>query len=453
MKKLLALFLSCLMLMTGCSVKDSSGIDETNNIVSEITEATEKNDVVSGDNYIESQTQETIVSESTAATEIESEYRTEPPLDVTQNFTDEEYVESLNFLSMNDPELLQYIEDSVYYDLVEQLNSEDYFVENVEAIYMPTEYFEEVEFNSQENIYFGYTASELDEIFQGTKYVFTLDENGQTTVEEMTVTNDDTYSQIIKNVAIGTGVILVCITVDVISGGAFNIFIAGSSNCISLSECATLCAKSFAICSGLTSAAVKGIETRNFKETLKSAVIGASDGFKCGAIIGAATGGILGTKNILKLKNANVTANGLKLSEAAIIQRESKFPVDVIKQFKSMDEYNVYKNAGLKTGMVNGELALIRDIDFNFKDNTGLTNMERMLSGLAPIDPATGDSYQLHHINQKSDGTLAILTEAEHQGNSSILNTVGKESEIDRPAFEKIRKEFWKDFAKTYGGL
>ena len=168
MKKLLALFLSCLMLMTGCSVKDSSGIDETNNVVSEITEATEKNDVVSDDNYTESQTQETIVSESTAATEIESAYQTELPLDVTQNFTDEEYVESLNFLSMNDPELLQYIEDSVYYDLVEQLNSEDYFVENVEAIYMPTEYFEEVEFNSQENIYFGYTVSELDEIFQGT---------------------------------------------------------------------------------------------------------------------------------------------------------------------------------------------------------------------------------------------------------------------------------------------
>ena len=42
---------------------------------------------------------------------------------------------------------------------------------------------------------------------------------------------------------------------------------------------------------------------------------------------------------------------------------------------------------------------------------------------------------------------VAILKEAEHQGNSSVLNTPGKESEIERRAFDKIRKEFWQKYA------
>ena len=61
----------------------------------------------------------------------------------------------------------------------------------------------------------------------------------------------------------------------------------------------------------------------------------------------------------------------------------------------------------------------------------------------APLDPATGKAYQLHHIGQKADGTLAVLTEAQHQGNSAILNIAEKASEIDRPGFGNTRKEFW----------
>ena len=78
--------------------------------------------------------------------------------------------------------------------------------------------------------------------------------------------------------------------------------------------------------------------------------------------------------------------------------------------------------------MVNGKLALVRDIDLNYKsslpDGREVTNLQRMQEGYAPLDPATGKAYQLHHINQDPNGTLAILKEAEHQGNSSILNSV-----------------------------
>lgn len=39
-----------------------------------------------------------------------------------------------------------------------------------------------------------------------------------------------------------------------------------------------------------------------------------------------------------------------------------------------------------------------------------------------------------------------MLVEAEHQGNSAILNTADKASEINRAEFEFIRQAFWKDF-------
>ena len=141
------------------------------------------------------------------------------------------------------------------------------------------------------------------------------------------------------------------------------------------------------------------------------------------------------------------------MSEAAIIQRESGLPMDVITQFHSMDEYLVYKNAGLKPVMVNGRTALVQNIDLNYvsqlPDGTEVTNLVRMQRGYAPLDPATGKAYQLHHIGQKADGTLAVLTESQHQGNAAILNIFGKESEIARTEFAATRKAFWEYLGKV----
>ena len=78
-----------------------------------------------------------------------------------------------------------------------------------------------------------------------------------------------------------------------------------------------------------------------------------------------------------------------------------------------------------------------------------VTNLQRMAEGYAPIEPATGKAYQLHHVGQKADASLAILTEKVHQEKSSILHVI-KESEIDRKAFDKVRKEFWKAYAQAF---
>lgn len=438
MKKLLALFLSCLMLMTGCSVKDSSGIDETNNVVSEITEATEKNDVVSDDNYNESQTQETIVSESTTATEIESEYQTEPPLDVTQNFTDEEYVESLNFLALNDPDLLQYVEDSVYTELVEQLHSDDYIVENVEAVYMPTEYFEEVEFNSQENIYFGYTASELDEIFQGTKYVFTLDENGQTTVEEMKVINDDTYTQVIKDVAIGTGVILICVTVSIVSDGigvpAVSTVFAASA------KTATTFAVSSSALGGVSAAVIKGIETRNVEEVIKASAAGAAEGFKWGAISGAVVGGASKSYKLFKsgkdLTNALAEGSPIEIGRAGEAYAKEFYNGEAEVSFLAGKEVPKFTPGATRPDYVikkaGNAVEAIEVKNYDLENNlSGLKNELKRQVGDRVKNLPTGSSQRISLITKGRGYSKEFIDQIVEELQTYLFDTYGGEIPID----------------------
>jgi hypothetical protein len=143
--------------------------------------------------------------------------------------------------------------------------------------------------------------------------------------------------------------------------------------------------------------------------------------------------------------------NGLTMNQAAMIQKETGYPLNIIKQFHSYDEYLVFKNAGLQSRMINGQLALVRsDINLSRVDEYGRTNLERMLSGKAPLD-STGKPFELHHIGQKNNGSLAILTSKEHDA-ASLHGFVSK-SEIDRDAFNATRKpEFWKTMGRILSG-
>ena len=360
-----------------------------------------------------------------------------------QNTDDEiidPYAEFLQFNSLDDEFLHEHIEDLVYKETVSALNSKEYFVENVSSVYISKEYLEEISYNSQPNLYFGYSLAELDELFQGKRYIFTLADNGQTTIQEYQELEDNTTETMLKNIAVGTGVILVCVTVSVVSAGV------GAPAVSMIFAASATTAKTFAVSSavfgGISAGVVKGIQTGDFEEAVKAAGMGATEGFKWGAISGAIVGG--GSEAFL-LKTA--TKNGLTMNDAALIQADSELPLDVISQLHSMDEYLVYKNAGLKPIMVNGKTALVQNIDLEYMsqlpDGTEVTNLARMQKGYAPLDPMTGKAYQLHHVGQKADGTLAVLTDSQHQGNSAILNIVGKESEIIRPEFSKTRKAFW----------
>lgn len=359
----------------------------------------------------------------------------------------ESNMENVSFTGLNDPELQSYVEENVYQAVLKNIDTNEYFVENVQAVYISQEYIDDLTYNSQSNIFFGYTLADLDMEFEGEKYVFNVDDNGKTKVE-LFEEYDDTYEQIIKNVAIGTGVILICVTVSVITAGAdapaIAYIFAGAA------KSGTGFALSSAAIGGTASSAITYAKTGNVEESLKQGALDASEEFKWGAILGSVTGGV-GKACALK----GVTLNGLTINEAALIQKESKWSPKTIKQIKSLEEYKVYKKAGLIEKEVNGQKALVKNIDLEYvsklSDGSKITNLERMKKGYSPIDAATGKAYQLHHIGQKSEGTLAILTEAEHQGNASILNISGKISEIDRTAFNKVRKEFWMSFAKKVG--
>jgi hypothetical protein len=347
----------------------------------------------------------------------------------------------VDFSGLSDPTLLRYVEDSVYTNLVYELDSDDFFVENVSAIYISKEYLDELAYNSQVNIYFGYTLAEIEGIFQGTKFVFTLGDDRTTTVKEFEK-YDDTYDKVIRNVAIGTGVILLCVTVSAVTGGAG--VPAVSAIFAASAKSATIFALSSGTFSGVMSGVVTGIQTKDFDSAAKAAALSASEGFMWGAVLGSITGGV---SEAIALKGA--TLNGLTMNEAAVIQKESKYPLDVIKQLKNMEQYDILKKGGLLPKVVDGKTALIRNIDLNYIDGIGRTNLQRIQEGLAPLDP-TGTPYELHHIGQQMDSTLAVLTKTEHMqgGNNTIWHELTGQSAIDRPVFDKQRTAFWEAASK-----
>ena len=348
----------------------------------------------------------------------------------------------VEFSGLDDENLQRYLRDTLYTALVEDLDSDQYYVENVDTKYISKEYLKELAANSKENIYFGYTLSALEHQFQGTKYVFTVGDDGHTIVHAFE-DYDDTYDQVVQNVAIGTGVILVCVTVSAVTGG-----VAPTVSMVFAVSAKT--AAGAAVSGGAIGGSMAGISTAistgDVSKAIDAAALGGSEGFKWGAIAGAVTGG---TGEFSALRGA--TRNGLTINEAATIQKDAKYPLEIIRRFKSMDEYNIYKDAGLEAKLVNGKSALVRPIDPTIRDGNGLTNIERMKRGLAALD-VEGNPYELHHVAQEKDGILAILTKAEHRGEGSFskLHDLMRGSDVDH-GFEwaKEREGFWKSLAET----
>jgi hypothetical protein len=211
------------------------------------------------------------------------------------------------FDSLDDDQLLCYVEDTVYTELVETLDPDNFYVEGVETAYVSKEYLDEVESNSQSNIFFGYSLADLDEQFLGKKYIFTLDENGQTCVQELEEI-DDTYDEVLKNVAIGSGVILISVTVAIVTknpaataktstllGKTAKIIFTLSSNA---AKGGTAMALQSAGIGGAAATITEAIKTGDVEKALKAGLVGASEGFKIGAIIGTITGIVDGITTI-----------------------------------------------------------------------------------------------------------------------------------------------------------
>lgn len=204
--------------------------------------------------------------------------------------------EILDYNSLDDQELLCHVEDAIYTELVQKLDPEMFYVESVATTYISKEYLEEVEYNLQANIFFGYSLADLDAQFQGKRYMFTLDESGQTGVQELVEVEDETYDRIVKNVAIGSGVILVCVTVAIITknpaatataGKTVKMIFTASSMGV---KAGTVMALQSAGIGGTAAAIMEAVRTGDMEMILDAGLVGASEGFKFGAIFGTVKG-------------------------------------------------------------------------------------------------------------------------------------------------------------------
>lgn len=350
------------------------------------------------------------------------------------------------FNGPSDPEFQTYLESTVYSDLVQSLTERGYFVEKVESVYVSEEYLSEQAYNSQANIYFGFTLSDLDAQFEGARYVFTVNDAGDTTAQQFQA-YDNQFDEIVSNLAIGGGVILLCVTVSVVSGPAapaMSMIFACST------KAGIVGAVSGGAISGIAEGVITGLETGEIDDALSSAAVAASEGFMWGAIGGAVAGG---ASEAAGLRMASL--KGLSMNQAAQIQRETGYPLDVIAELNSMDQYRILRNANIRVGSapVAGRTALVRDIELDKVDEFGRSNLERMRLGLAPLDN-DGMPYELHHVGQQTEGTLAILTREEHRsaGNYKIWHLLDESDVSHGREWAAIRKAFWKDMAEQLSG-
>ncbi|MBT1164271.1 hypothetical protein [Bifidobacterium felsineum] len=193
------------------------------------------------------------------------------------------------FSLLNDDALQQYVEDDLYASLEGKFASDDYVVDNIATSYVSKEYLEEIAYNSRSNVFFGYSLDELDKQFHGQRYVFTV-ENNKTVVRSYEQYND-TFNTVMRNVAVGSGIILVFAAVTVAtsgSGGALatvNIIAAASA------KTGTAFALSSAVLDGAIAGAVTGYQTGDMGQAVKSAVKAGSEGFAWGAFTGVTLGG------------------------------------------------------------------------------------------------------------------------------------------------------------------
>ncbi|MDN5800429.1 hypothetical protein [Corynebacterium casei] len=222
------------------------------------------------------------------ATEVATTTSELPTVSEVPEYNEEPSVEP-SFTSFGDADHLQYVEDQVLASVESELASDDYAIQDITASYVSQEYIDELAFNSQENIYFGYTRSEIEAQFQDTSYLFSLGSDGQTEVRARE-TYDDSFDRITRNVAIGAGVILVSVTISLLAAPA------GASTAAVVfavsAKTGAASAISSAALGGVVGGAVTAIETGDLNAALKDAAVAASEGLKWGAIAGAVGGGI-----------------------------------------------------------------------------------------------------------------------------------------------------------------
>ena len=252
----MALVIACVLFVTACTSKETINENMTNN-PSEIP------------------TENVVVTDSLADSAFERK----------------EAVSVSDFYGMDDPEFLNYVRNNIGFELSDQ---NEYKVEDVQVSYISYDYLEELQYNSKKNIYFGYTLEEIEEQFQEEKYVFTLGEDGTTVVKPFEE-YDDTFERVIHNFAVGTGFVLIKLTVKFIKAsvtggpaGATEVLFAVATE--TFHDLIDEFRSGGGIINILKIAVERWDETKDWEETLKVAALQLSEQYKWAAIKGLKKG-------------------------------------------------------------------------------------------------------------------------------------------------------------------
>lgn len=157
-----------------------------------------------------------------------------------------------------------------------------------------------------------------------------------------------------------------------------------------------------------------------------------------------------------EISESDVTAKErLSDEEKAIIKEETNWSDDIIENIQNMKQYDILKNGALKEVEINDRKCLIKEnIELDKTDADGISNRDRIIRGLAPLDSKTGKPLELHHLGQKADSPLVELTVEEHRTgeyeggkkNQSLWhdNTLETEVHGEGSTWDQERKAHWK---------
>ena len=198
---------------------------------------------------------------------------------------------SSEFDFLSEPLTSQAAQDHIRFSIEDNLQEmyPDYYVDYIDCIYISQEYIDEFFYNITSNVYFGYDYDEIVSYMDGEKWTFTVDETGETIVTTV-ADQSEVLANMVKKVAVGTGVIVVCAVLSPVAAsvGAAPVacFFAGAA--IGALKGAIVGAATSAIIGGT----ITGITTKSWEGALQGAAEAAADGFMWGAIGGAISGGL-----------------------------------------------------------------------------------------------------------------------------------------------------------------
>jgi len=210
------------------------------------------------------------------------------------------------------------------------------------------------------------------------------------------------------------------------------------------------------VSSGLSGNSLKQVA----KDTLTGGLMGALTGGAMGGLAYGADKAIGTVKNVIKGSSSSTTSPGhiTEMAKKDLTERDFQKGQLLSKNKPSESASNkIFTSTEYKgTVKVNNEVRDVsrkvyqrNDIDINFVDENGLTNLERMQAGKAPYGP-DGKKIQLHHVLQKEPGPMAEVTETTHQNYYKTLHGLKGKGESFRndPVLEKqynnFRRQYWK---------